>query len=156
MKCMMGNTQVCTQGVKTAWIWYPYAKPIGWTANVLVTKRPAVTRVSQSVSFSLRQHLGNISVAPGLLLLLLLLFWLGCRGLGEQGDAGSLCVGCLFAEGGLYACGQEAAAACRASHGTAWHTGVSWTSSSPGRIPLLRRSQSLHEGGDSDSFLKKH
>lgn len=129
---------------------------------MLGTKRPAFTRVSQSVSFSLRQHLGNISIAPGLLLLLLLP-WLGCRGLGERGDAGSLCVGGLFAEGGLYAGGQEAAAACRTSHGTAWHTGVSWTSSSPrretrgpGGITLLRRSQPLHEGGDSDSFLKKH
>lgn len=113
MKCMMGNTQVCTQGDhQTAW--YPFAKPIGWTALVLVAKRPAFTRVSHSVSFSLRQHLGNISVAPCLLLLLLL--QPGCRGLRERGDGGILCVGGFFAEGGLYACGEEA---------TSWHIGVS-------------------------------
>lgn len=110
---------------------------------LLVGKGPLLLSDWHLVSLSRWQHLGNIAVAPCLRLIILS----GCTGRGESRDGGSLCVRSSF-----YASSHAVATSGRRSGSTARCVGVGCSPRGP-RVTMLRRSEPLHEGGHSNSFL---
>lgn len=130
-------------------MWYHHAKFIGYNVCVLFRWRGSAPSADRRlISLSLRHHLRNVAVAPWLRLLLRL----GRTGQGEGGGVGSLCVGGLFTQGGLYAGGKTLTLAPRS--GSRRTAGRVWISRSRcPRVRRLRGPESLHQGSHSDSLL---